>query len=247
MPAKQRTTTKRPKTTFDVIVIGSGSAGFSAAETARSLGASVCIIEKNRWGGECPNYACVPTKALLKSAKLYHTAKRELASYGINAKSVTYNFSRMMQRKDAVVSAITGDGKRLEKLASQFGITTIKGSAKFTGPHEVRVGSRRLTGKTIVIATGTYDFVPPIDGLEKAGFIGFKEAVSLKSMPSSIAIVGGGPVGCEFATFFGLLGARVTILQLDHHILPQLGTPRGKNNFRLGGPPPRRPEIGSGG
>lgn len=204
---------------FDVIVIGAGSAGFSAAEAAHARGAKVCIIEQDKWGGECPNYACVPTKALLKSAKLYYQTANHLSDYGVHATSVRFNFKEIMKRKEAVVNAITAGGTRVGTLAKEMGMTAVKGSARFDSDHVVSVGNRRFEGKSIVIATGTTDFVPPIDGLHDSGFLGYRDVVSLQRMPSSVAVIGGGPVGCEFATFFGLLGANVHVLQLNPQIL----------------------------
>jgi dihydrolipoamide dehydrogenase len=210
---------KREEFDYDVIVIGAGSAGFTAAETARSEGASVCIIEGGSWGGECPNFACVPTKALLKSARVYYEAKYHMREYGVYATGVTFNFANIMKRKRAVVSAITGDGKRMKQVAKRLGITAIDGKAKFIDSHAIEVNGKNLSARSFVLATGAVDFIPPVDGLESSGFINYEGAVSLKSCPKSIAIIGGGPVGCEFATFFAMLGVKVTILQLAPTVL----------------------------
>lgn len=205
---------------FDVIVIGSGAAGFSAAEAARSLGASVCIIEGDTWGGECPNYACIPTKTLLQSAKKYHEAKHLLSQYGVHTRGVSYHFADFMERKEHVVDTITTGGKRVKKLSEELGITTIKGVAVFKDSHTVQVASRKISAKNIIIATGAVDAVPPIHGIENIQFLTYKDVVQLKKQPKSVAIIGGGPVGCEFATFFGLIGTSVTVFEAQVHVLP---------------------------
>ncbi len=219
-------TRRRKKTTgssraraFDVIVIGSGSAGFAAAGVARDRGASVCIVEKDLLGGECPNFACVPTKALLRSAKLYYHAKHNLASYGVHADGVTYNFAQIMRWRSSVVNAVTGDGKKMARMAKDLKIEVIKGAAQFVDEHTLKVGSTKIKGKSIVLATGTTEFIPPIDGIKKSGYLTFKEAVQIKKQPRSLVIVGGGPVGCEFATFFAMLGTKVTLLQFAPTVL----------------------------
>lgn len=204
---------------FDVIVIGSGSAGSSAIETAHARGAKICVIERDAIGGECPNYACVPVKAMLKSAKLYHQVKHGLPKYGVHASKVRYSFSEIMNRKADVVSTITGKGKRLKKAWESMGVKVVKGDAHFVDKHTVRVGSKQLTAKAFVIATGAKDFIPPIDGIESVDYLDYRKTTLLKRQPKSLVIIGGGPVGCEFATFFSLLGTKVTLIQLAPHVL----------------------------
>jgi len=207
-------------THFDVVVIGSGSAGFSAAEAARGKGVSVCLIEKDRLGGECPNWACIPTKALLKSAHVFRTVKRA-AEFGINIGSAQADFGKVMAYKDRVVSAITGGGEvgtRYETLIKELGLEYRRGSASFEDAETIIVhghdgGEERIRAKAFVIATGTVEFIPPIPGLMESGFWTFKDAVSMTQAPRSIAIIGAGPVGCEFATFFSTFGTKTTLIQ----------------------------------
>ncbi|MFH1632221.1 MAG: NAD(P)/FAD-dependent oxidoreductase [bacterium] len=203
---------------FDVLIIGAGAAGISAAQAASSAGAKVCMIEKAEMGGECPNWACVPSKAMLTSAKMYHMAKHHLEDFGLHADGVTFSFSRIMLRKDNIVSAITGKGKRIGKMMTGSGVKVEHGAAEFVDSHTIMVGKKKISAKSIIIATGSTNFVPPIDGIDKVG-LGFREVVSLRRQPGSVAIVGAGPVGCEFATFFAMLGTKVTLLQLDKQIL----------------------------
>ncbi|MFH1712558.1 MAG: dihydrolipoyl dehydrogenase [Patescibacteria group bacterium] len=204
---------------FDVVVIGSGSAGFAAAEAARLQGARVCVVEKEKWGGECPNFACIPAKSLINSAKAFHFAKHRLPLFGVKTSAINFSYPQILGRKQAIVKAITGNGRRLVDLANNIGINTVKGTAKFINARTIKVGQQKIKAKSFVIATGSVDFIPPIDGIKTSGLIGYKEVANLSKMPDSIVIIGAGPVGCEYATFFGLLGAKVTLLELSSQIL----------------------------
>ncbi|PIQ67680.1 dihydrolipoyl dehydrogenase [Candidatus Uhrbacteria bacterium CG_4_10_14_0_2_um_filter_41_7] len=210
---------KRGKNKFDVIVIGSGSAGFSAAETAQARGAKVLVIESGDWGGECPNSACIPTKALLKSAKRYREVTKNLEDFGISAGSVGFSFANIMAEKNKIVDLITSHGQKIPRLAKEFGIQTVKGKAVFLDQNTIVVEKKKYTAKAFVIATGAIDFIPPIAGLTELGFISYKDIMKMKKLPKSIAIIGGGAVSCEFATFFSTFGVKVHILQLDPTIL----------------------------
>jgi mercuric reductase len=205
---------------YDVIVIGSGSAGFSAAEAARSLGASVCMVEKEKLGGECPNWACVPSKALLKCAKVMRVV-REAESFGVLAGGARVDFTRMMDYRRSVVQAITGGerGERYERLTQKLGIDVVQGQATFIDDHTIEAGGTRYFGKTFVIATGSSEFVPPVLGLDKIRFLTSRDALTLTRQPKALAIIGGGPVGSEIATFFQTIGTRVILLQTTPTIL----------------------------
>ncbi len=211
--------------TYDVVIIGSGSAGFSAAQAAREAGASVCLVEKERLGGECPNWACVPTKALLKTVKVWRLLRRA-REFGITTSGMQIDFAQALAYGHGVVETITGGGKvgdRYVRLAEKLKIKIEFGEGSFEDAHILRVknadGERMVCGKTFVIATGTEPFVPPIDGIVDVRFLTFKDVLSLRQLPSSIAIIGGGPVGCEFATFFSGLGTRVTLIQAAPRLL----------------------------
>src|SRR3989338_6034893 len=141
------------KIIYDVIVIGSGSAGFSAAEAARAQGARVCVIEQGRLGGECPNFACVPSKALLKTASIYRTIQHA-REYGIQASAVTFDFAQIMNYRKEVVETMTGGGThgvRYEKMFASLGIDVRFGSAKFVDEGTIEVAQEFLYGKTFVI------------------------------------------------------------------------------------------------
>ncbi|PJA45414.1 hypothetical protein CO174_03250 [Candidatus Uhrbacteria bacterium CG_4_9_14_3_um_filter_50_9] len=210
------------KATYDVIIIGTGSAGFSAVEGALALGASVCVIESGKLGGECPNYACVPSKALLKTAALYRTAK-QAREYGIELGNLSFDFEKLMRYRKHVVKTITGGGEygdRYLSILKKLGVDIKHGEGVFVDDHVVEVGGENLYGKAIVIATGTVDFIPPIPGLSDIHYWGWKEAIESKRLPKSMAIIGAGPVGCEIATFYNTFGTRVTLLQAEDIVLP---------------------------
>src|SRR3989339_641623 len=199
---------------FDVIVIGSGSAGFSAAEAARAVGASVCMVEKEKLGGECPNWACVPSKALLHAARAYRES-REASSIGISA-GVVFDWGKGMAYRRKGVGSITGGGEvgeRYVKIAKRLDVEVAFGTAVFGDAETIDVGGKRLRGKTFVIATGSSEFIPPIIGLERVPFLTSRGALTIDRQPKAVAIIGGGPVGCELATFFASFGSRVVLLQ----------------------------------
>jgi len=209
--------------TFDVVVIGGGSAGIAAIEGAKAAGAkSVCLVEsENRLGGECAYWACVPTKAMLKAAKLYHLTKYGVGRYGISTGKVTYDFAAILHRRDAVVRALTGNGNRLLYYAKQLKVTVKHGRAQFINDKMIDVKGERVRAKAFVIATGSKEREPIVDGIESVPVWYSRDVVAMKHLPSSVAIIGGGPIGSEFATLFGLLGVKTTVLEYGDHILPR--------------------------
>jgi len=217
---KQKVKSNTSKTVnFDVVVIGGGSAGLSAAIAASKRGKRVVLIEKDKLGGECPNYACVPSKALITTAKAFYSAKFEFSTYGVLMNDVRFSFSQAMKYKKAVVDTITGNGQRLKKVLSEYGIEYMKGSAEFVDSCTVKVGKTKIKAKKIVIATGVTDAVPPIDGIDKVPYLTYKQVVSLKSQPKSVAIIGAGPVGVEFTTFFSMINTKVYLFEVGPQIL----------------------------
>lgn len=202
------------QTSFDVIVIGSGSAGFSAVEAAAQQGAKVCLIEKGKLGGECPNYACVPSKALLRAVAIYRTLGN-VREFGIDASGRSFDWKKIQAYRERVVVSITGggEGERYLQVLKRLKVTLKKGEARFIDVHLLEVNGEKVEGKAIVVATGSVDYIPPIDGLHDVRFWSWKEALTASRQPKSMALIGGGPVACEIATLYASLGTRVVILQ----------------------------------
>ncbi len=207
----------KPKLTdYDVIVIGTGSGGGVAAHTLRSKGKSVAVIEQEKLGGECPNYGCVPTKALLQTAETLNTIKNA-ENFGIKVKDVSINYPAIKAWKDtAVRNTGTSEGEAAFK---NDGINVIKGHAHFIDPWTLSVRGKRYTAQQFLIATGTHDVVPPIPGLEESGYIGYRQALDLEKPPKSLFIIGGGAIGCEFAHIFSSFGVKVHIAEFAERLL----------------------------
>ncbi|VEU59056.1 dihydrolipoyl dehydrogenase [Mesomycoplasma neurolyticum] len=219
--------------TFDVIVIGSGPGGYLAAEEAGKAGLKTLIVEKEFWGGVCLNVGCIPTKALLKTAEIYHSVKHA-HEYGIVGQvDVKIDWSKMHERKSKVVSQLTNGIQALMRMNK---VKTIFGSAKFVGAHEIEVENKVYRGKNIIVATGSSDRELTLPGFEqgyKTGkLITSKEAINLKEKPKSLTIVGGGVIGVEFAQIFAAAGTKVVIIQnmptvlamLDQDIIKQVSS-----------------------
>lgn len=222
MPKKMKSSPKS-SSTYDVIVIGAGSAGIAALEGAKAAGAKkIGLVEASTvLGGECPWWACVPTKAMLKASKLYHLVKYNLGKYGVKAEKVSFDFGTIVKRRQAVIKSLTGSGQSLSIFAKKLGVTVKHGEAKFLNVDTVDVRGERIRSRAFVIATGSRERDPVIDGFEQAPVWHSRDVVSMKTLPSSAVIVGGGPVGSEFATFFGQLGVKTTLLEFGDHILPR--------------------------
>lgn len=209
--------TKRPKHfDYDLVVIGSGSGGGVAANLSARYGKKVAIVEAGKIGGECPNFGCVPTKALLTAAEAYRNAK-ESSRFGVRTAKVDYRYPSIQAWKEqAVKNTGTDEGAKAFKKA---GVDIIRGRAHFLDTWTVSVGHRRLTAKKFLIAAGTYNVIPPIEGLRETGFITYKEAISLDKPPKSLFVIGGGAIGCEFSEIFNTFGSRVTIAEFAPRLL----------------------------
>ncbi|RMD52204.1 NAD(P)/FAD-dependent oxidoreductase [Candidatus Parcubacteria bacterium] len=205
---------------YDLVVIGAGAAGLSAVEEAYRYTKNIAVIEKGLMGGECPNFACVPSKVLLASANAYYFARKELSNLGINARSVRIRFKKVLKRKENIVTKIVGlQGLKIKRRLARLGISVINGQAYFIDDHRLRVGNNIITAKKIIIASGNKFFVPPINGLKESGYITFRTIADKLPIFESIAIIGGGPAACEYAAFYSLLGKKVYVFEILDYIL----------------------------
>ncbi len=194
---------------YDLIVLGAGSAARDGAgKAAREYGAKVALVERERWGGSCPNVACRPTKAYLVAAELVHDVRQHARERGIDLPEPTIDLARTRAWKDSIRRDQAG---WIETL-SEAGYALFPGVATIVDEHTVRVGERELTADRILIATGSRTAVPPIPGIEDVDWIDHVSALELEEVPQSLLVVGAGPVGLEFAQIFARFGSRVTIV-----------------------------------
>lgn len=207
---------KKQKYDYDLIILGSGGGGSVAAHISNSLGKRVAVVEPHEMGGECPNWGCVPTKALLHAAGIYDAA-RNGQQFGIRGGTLGYNYPSIKAWKDlAVYRTGTWQGK---KVYESEGIHVIKGEAHFISPHEVTVNRRHYSAEHFLIATGTRSFIPPIEGLDKVGCLTFKEAINLSRPPKSLFVIGGGAIGCEFSELFSIFGTKIYLSDITPRLL----------------------------
>jgi pyruvate/2-oxoglutarate dehydrogenase complex dihydrolipoamide dehydrogenase (E3) component/uncharacterized membrane protein YdjX (TVP38/TMEM64 family) len=204
----------------NLVVIGAGSAGLVAAYIAAAVRAKVTLVERHRMGGDCLNTGCVPSKALLKTAKVLWQA-RNAQKYGLRQAAVEVDFADVMARVRRVIRTIEPHDS-VERYTA-LGVECLRGEAKILSPWEVEVRagdgqSRRLSTRAIVIAAGARPFVPPIPGLAEVGCLTSDTVWNLRALPPRLLVLGGGPIGCELAQAFARLGSRVTQLEM----LPRL-------------------------
>jgi len=207
---------KRKPYDYDLIIIGSGAGGSVGAHYATSLGKKVAMFEKGAIGGECPNFACVPTKALLHAAEVYQTAQHTKL-FGVDVENISLNYHAVKKWKDLVVER-TGTSHGKEAI-EKSGVHLVAEKAHFVSPHEVEAGGKIYSAAKFLIATGSEVFIPPITGLDEVGYITFKEAVNLSVPPKSLLIFGGGAVGCEFTQIFTSFGTKVTLVNRSGKLL----------------------------
>jgi pyruvate/2-oxoglutarate dehydrogenase complex dihydrolipoamide dehydrogenase (E3) component/uncharacterized membrane protein YdjX (TVP38/TMEM64 family) len=210
---------KRPKRyDYNLIAIGAGSAGLVSAYIGAAVKAKVALIEKHRMGGDCLNTGCVPSKALIRSARLLAEA-RESEKFGIRRMSAEFDFAELMQRVQRVIGKVEPHDS-VERYTS-LGVEVIQGEAKIVSPWEVEVGGRRLSARSLVIATGARPTVPEIPGLNDLDFLTSDTVWSLRELPERLLVLGGGPIGCELAQCFARFGAQVRIVGRAPRLLPR--------------------------
>ena len=214
-------------TAFDrnLIVIGAGAGGLVSAYIAAVVKAKVTLIESHKMGGDCLNYGCVPSKALIKSAKLAHQMKHA-SNYGLNDATPTFSFKAVMQRIEGIIRAIAPHDS-VERYTG-LGVEVLEGYAKIVNPWTVEIelnggGKQVLTTRSIVIAAGARPFVPPLPGLDDIGYVTsdtlWETFAQLDEMPKRLVVLGGGPIGCELAHAFARLGSQVTQVEMAPRIM----------------------------
>ncbi|PKK95590.1 MAG: dihydrolipoyl dehydrogenase [Tenericutes bacterium HGW-Tenericutes-5] len=207
---------------YDVIVLGAGPGGYVAAIKAAQNNLKVAIIEKEAIGGVCLNWGCIPTKSLLKSAKVYQEFMNA-KDYGIDIadkSQITPNWSNILKRKDRIVKRLTGGVKML---LEKNKVEIFTGEGEIITNNEVLINDEKIRAKNIIISTGASPILPPIEGLEKAYKDNFlmtsKEILDIDNIPQELVIIGGGVIGIEFATIFNTFNTKVTIIEREKEIL----------------------------
>ena len=205
------------KSTPDLVVIGAGSAGFSAAIRASELGASVALIGAGTIGGTCVNIGCVPSKTLIRAAETLHQARAASRFAGIAANAHLTDWAALMAQKDALVAGMR-EAKYAALLPAYEGIRYVEGAARFT-PDGLIAGEEHFPAARVVIATGAAPAVPPIPGIGDVAYLTSTTALALDCLPRSLLVIGGGVIGCELGQMFARFGVTVTIV-CRSHLLP---------------------------
>ena len=213
---------RRPKTfERNLVVIGAGSAGLVSAYIAAAVKAKVTLVEKHRMGGDCLNTGCVPSKALIRSARILAQASRA-REYGFRSITAEFDFAEVMQRVQRVVSEVEPHDS-VERYTA-LGVDCVQGQAKIVSPWEVEValadgGTRRITTRSIIIAAGARPFVPPIPGIDQVGCLTSDTVWDLRELPVRMLVLGGGPIGCELAQCFARFGSKVSQVEMAPRLM----------------------------
>jgi pyruvate/2-oxoglutarate dehydrogenase complex dihydrolipoamide dehydrogenase (E3) component len=203
---------------YDIVIVGGGSGGLVVASAAAQLKAKVALVEKDKLGGDCLWYGCVPSKSLIHAARVAHEVKNA-ARFGIYSDAPQINFAEANGHVQKVIAAIQphDSPERFEGL----GVEVIFGSGQFIDKHTFEVNGRKLTARNFVVSTGSRPTIPPIPGLKEAGFLTNEQVFAVTERPDSLAVVGAGPIGCELGQSFQRLGSQVTIISSRDQIMPK--------------------------
>lgn len=203
---------------YNLIVIGGGSAGLVSSYIAAAVKAKVALIERHKMGGDCLNTGCVPSKALIRSAKMLAYARRA-KEFGFRKTEIDFEFAEVMERIQRVIKKIEPHDS-IERYSS-LGVECITGDATIRSPYEVEVNGKLITSRAMIIATGARPMVPPLPGLDQCDYLTSDTVWDLRERPERMVILGGGPIGCELAQSFQRLGVAVTLIQRGPRILPR--------------------------
>lgn len=206
---------------YNMIVIGGGSAGLVSAYIASAVKAKVALIEKHKMGGDCLNTGCVPSKALIRSSKIFNYFRRA-SEFGLEPVKPQLQFSKVMERVQKVIQEIEPHDS-IERY-TQLGVDCITGEAQILSPYEIQVNGKVITTKNIVVATGARPLVPKIPGLELIKPLTSDNIWNLREQPKNLVVLGGGPIGCELAQSFARLGTNVTLIEMADRIMAREDT-----------------------
>lgn len=200
----------------NLVVIGAGSAGLVASYIAATVKAKVTLIEKHKMGGDCLNYGCLPSKALIRSARVLNLIQRH-REFGFKHAKAEFDFADVMARVQEKIKAVEPHDsvERYEGL----GVEVIQGEAKITSPYTVEVNGQALTTKSIIVATGAQPFVPPIPGIEDMDYLTSDNVWELRKLPKRLVVLGGGPIGCELTQAFARFGSQVSQVEMLPRIM----------------------------
>ncbi len=207
-----------PSYDYNIVTIGAGAAGLVTSYIGAVIKARVALIEKHKMGGDCLNTGCVPSKALISSAKLAHNMDRH-ELYGFEGVDYKVNFSNVMERIQDIIKSIEPHDS-VERYTG-LGVECHIGEAFIRSPNEVEVNGKVLSTRNIVVATGARPFVPPIPGLHELDYLHSDNLWDIREQPKRLVVIGGGPIGCELAQAFSRLGSKVTIMDIAPTILPR--------------------------
>ncbi|KIQ96399.1 bifunctional TVP38/TMEM64 family protein/FAD-dependent oxidoreductase [Lysobacter sp. A03] len=201
---------------YNVLVIGAGSAGLVSAYIAATVKARVGLVEKDAMGGDCLNTGCVPSKALLRTARLL-AESRDSQRYGVRSMTAEFDFADAMERVQEVIARIAPHDS-VERYTG-LGVEVITGAARVVSPWEIEVDGRRLSARSLIIATGARPLVPPIPGLDSVEYLTSDTLWGLRQLPGRLLVLGGGPIGCELAQAFARFGSQVTVVEMAPRLL----------------------------
>jgi dihydrolipoamide dehydrogenase len=199
---------------YDLIVIGAGPGGYEAAAHAAHLGKRVALIEKGRSGGTCLNVGCIPTKTLLKSARVFAECQAA-ARYGVRVGDVQFDIAAVIERKNRIVGTLT---RGVDGMLKRAGVEVIAGHGRIAGRDRVTIDDRTLETRNVLIATGSRPATPPIPGLTSDTVVDSTAILDRPDVPRRMVIIGGGYIGLEFACFYSAIGTEVTVVEMLPHV-----------------------------
>lgn len=204
--------------TYDIVVIGGGAAGLTAAAGSAKFGLKVALIEREKLGGDCLYHGCVPSKTLIRSAKILSLIRRA-HEFGLHKAYPSFEFEKVIAHVWDVIEKI-GEHDNPERFR-KMGIDVIFGVPRFISSRELTIGGKKIRSKKFIISTGSSPLIPDIGGLRQTGFITHLDVFHLKTLPASIIVIGAGPIGMEMSQAFARFGSEVTVIEMENQILPK--------------------------